>query len=262
MLVSVTLITFDLRGGTNHITSGIKSLAHDVFSPITTGVNDILRPIGDFFAGAVHYGALQSENQQLQATIGRLRLQQNETEALRQQLREITSLDHLTYIRSLKTVTAAMIRPDVSDFDADIIIDKGRSDGVLVGMPVVAAGGLVGQVVQSSHGTATVQLITDSRSSVGVSYGPSGQEYANVEGQGPGNTLSVQYVPAQTNLHKGERLFTNQLAGAEFPPGIPVGTIHSFRSTVGSGSMTVTMAPTADLRQLAYVDVVQWEPPL
>lgn len=262
MLASVTLITFDLRGGTNHLTSGIRSVAHDVFSPITRGVNDILRPIGDFFAGAVHYGALQSENQQLQATIGRLRLQQNETEALRQQLREITSLDHLTYIGSLKTVTASMINRDLSDFDADITIDKGRSDGVLVGMPVVAAGGLVGQVIQSSHSTATVQLITDSRSSVGVSYGPTGQDYAQVAGQGPGNPLSVQFVPAQTQIHKGERLFTNQLAGAEFPPGIPVGTIHSFRSTVGSGSMTVTMSPSADLQQLAYVDVVQWEPPL
>ena len=38
--------------------------------------------------------------------------------------------------------------------------------------------------------------------------------------------------------------------------------IHSFRSTVGSGSMAVTMTPLADLSQLAYVDVVQWEPPL
>ncbi len=61
-------------------------------------------------------------------------------------------------------------------------------------MPVVGAGGLVGQVIEASHSTATVQLITDSRSSVGVSYGPTDQMYAIVDGQGAGNALSVQYV--------------------------------------------------------------------
>jgi rod shape-determining protein MreC len=262
VLVSVTLITFDERSGTHHITSGLKSVAHDVFSPLTSGVNDILRPIGDFFAGSVNYGSLQSENQQLQATIGRLRLQLNQTGALRQQVRELDSLEHLPYLGSLPLVTAQMTQYDLSNFDADITLDKGRSSGVLVGMPVVGAGGLVGQVVEASHGTATVQLITDSRSSVGVSFGPNNQTYATATGQGPGNPLSVQYIPAQTHLHKGEFMYTNGLAGGEFPPNIPVGRVHSFRATVGSGAMTVTMTPVADLDQLAYVDVVQWEPKL
>jgi rod shape-determining protein MreC len=262
VLVSVTLITFDERSGTHHITSGLKSIAHDVFSPLTTGVNDLLRPIGDFFAGSVHYGSLQSENQQLEATIGRLHEQVNETQGLREQLRELDSLDHVPDPGSLPTVTAEMINRDLSDFDADITIDKGRGEGVSVGMPVVAAGGLVGQVVEASHNTATVQLITDSASSIGVSFGPSGQSYATVNGQGPGNPLSVQYIPAQTPLHKGEIMYTNGLANGEFPANIPVGVVHSYHLTVESGSMTVTMTPLANLDQLAYVDVIQWEPPL
>lgn len=262
VLVSVTLITFDERSGTHHITSGLKSVAHDVFSPLTTGVNDLLRPIGDFFAGAVHYGSLQSENQQLEATIGRLREQLNETQGLRNQLRQLDSLDDVPDPGSLPTVTAEMVNSDLSDFDADITIDKGRGQGVLVGMPVVGAGGLVGQVVQTSHSTATVQLITDGASSIGVSFGPKGQSYATVNGQGPGNPLSVQYVPAQTPLHKGEIMYTSGLANGEFPANLPVGVVHSYHLTVESGAMTVTMTPLANLDQLAYVDVIQWEPPL
>jgi len=263
VLVSVSLITFDERSGTHHITSGLKSIAHDVFSPLATGVNDILRPIGDFFAGSVNYGSLQTENQQLQATIGRLKLQLNESEGLQQRLRELDSLDHLPPpLDSLPKVTAQMTQFNLSNFDADLTIDKGRGDGVLVGMPVVAAGGLVGQVIEASHSTATVQLITDGRSSVGVSFGPSGQTYATVSGQGPGNPLLVQYVPAQTHLHKGEIMYTNGLAAGEFPPNVPVGVVHSYRATGGSSSMAVTMTPLANLDHLAYVDVVQWEPPL
>jgi rod shape-determining protein MreC len=258
VLVSVTLITFDERSGTNHITSGLRSVAHDVFSPLTTGVNDLLRPIGDFFAGSVNYGSLQQDNQQLEATIGRLRQQLNETEGLRQQLKDLSALEHLPYIGSLQTVTAQMTQSDLSNFDADITIDKGRSEGVSVGMPVVGAGGLVGQVVEASHNTATVQLITDSRSSIGVQFGPGGSNYAQVTGQGPGNPLSVLYVPQGTPLHKGEKLYTNGLANGEYPPNIPVGVVHSFRLTVESGAMEVTMTPIANLHDLAYVDVVQW----
>jgi rod shape-determining protein MreC len=258
VLVSVTLITFDERSGTHHITSGLQSVAHDVFSPLTTGVNDLLRPIGDFFAGSVNYGSLQQENQQLEATIGRLRQQVNETEGLRHQLRDLSALEHVPYIGSLQTVTAQMTQFNLSNFDADITIDKGRSEGVSVGMPVVAAGGLVGEVIQASHNTAMVQLITDSRSSVGVDFGPGGQTYAQVTGQGPGNPLSVLYVPAGTPVHKGEKMYTNGLADGAFPPNIPVGLVHSFRPTVESGSIEVTMTPIANLDNLAYVDVVQW----
>jgi rod shape-determining protein MreC len=262
VLVSVTLITFDERSGTNHITSGLKSIAHDVFSPLTAGVNDILRPIGDFFAGAVHYGALQQENQQLQAIIGHLRLELNETGALRQKVKELTSLANVPYLGSLKTVTAQMINFDVSDFDADITIAKGTSSGVTKGEPVVGAGGLVGQVLSASYDTASVELITDSRSSIGVSFGGKDQMYAVVDGQGAGSPLSVQYVPNLTHLHVGEMMYTNGLAGGVLPPDIPVGRVRSIKSNVGSEFMNVTLTPAANLGQLAYVDVVEAEPPL
>jgi rod shape-determining protein MreC len=262
VLVSVTLITFDERSGTNHITSGLKSIAHDVFSPLVAGVNDILRPIGDFFAGAVHYGALQQENQQLQALIGQLRMEVNQTGALRQTVRELTTLENVPYLGSLKTVTAQMINFDLTDFDADIWIGKGSSSGVTKGEPVVGAGGLVGQVESASDGTATVQLITDSRSAIGVSYGPKDQMYAVAQGQGSGNPLTVEYVPNLTHLHVGEMMYTNSLSGGAFPPDIPVGRVRSFKSNVGSQFMSVTLTPAANLGELAYVDVVEAEPPL
>ena len=44
VLISVTVITLDESGRTHSLTSGIKSVATDVFSPLRSGVNDILRP--------------------------------------------------------------------------------------------------------------------------------------------------------------------------------------------------------------------------
>lgn len=261
-LLSVTLITLDARSGTDRITAGLRSVAHDVFAPIVAGVNDVLRPVGDFFAGSVHYGALQEENQRLQATIGRLQLELREVQGEAKQQRELRSLEHLTYLPDLKSVTAQMISFNLSDLDADITISKGRDQGVTVGEPVVGAGGLVGEVVEASHTTAVVQLITDPRSSVGVAFGPTNQFYAEAFGQGSGKPLAVGFVPAGTTLHRGERMYTNGLDNAQFPAGIPVGTVRSFRVSAGTGTSSVTLEPLANLSQLAYVAVVQWTPGL
>ena len=73
IVLSLSIISLDLNGRTHSITSGVKSVANGVFSPLRQAVIDVLSPIGDFFAGAVHYGSLQSENQKLQSTIGSLR---------------------------------------------------------------------------------------------------------------------------------------------------------------------------------------------
>ena len=76
VLASVTIITLDARGGFHRITSGVKSVAVDAFSPVRSGVDDITEPIGSFLAGSVHYGAVRQQNQKLQAEIDQLRAQQ------------------------------------------------------------------------------------------------------------------------------------------------------------------------------------------
>jgi rod shape-determining protein MreC len=264
ILVSITLITFDERSGTHDITAGLRSVAHDIFSPVVGAVNDILRPIGDLFAGSVHYGALQTENQKLQQTIGRLRQQLAERPYEAKELQELQALTdraRLPFLGSLPTITAQTTEIKVSNFEGDITIDKGRSDGVQVGMPVVGAGGLVGQVTFASHHSATVQLITDGQSAVGVTFGPN-ESTSILDGEGSGNPLSAQYIGVHTPLHKGEVFFTSSLQGGEFPSGIPVATVVSSHTALGATFETVTATPEADLQELAFVDVVVWEPPL
>jgi rod shape-determining protein MreC len=258
VVLSLSIISLDLNGRTHGVTSGIKSVANGVYSPLRHAVVDVLSPIGDFFAGAVHYGSLQSENQKLEATVGHLRERQAEKGFESTQLRDLMALEKLPFLNSLPTVTAQTQEVFTSNFTITITIDKGRSDGVDVGMPVSGAGGLIGQVIQSFHHTAVVQLITDGQSKVGVSFGTG--LMATVDGQGPGSPLTADLVPPHTVLHQGEPLFTSSLDAAAFPPGIPVGRVASFHTSAGASQETVTVTPMANLKQLAYVDVVLWEP--
>lgn len=258
VLLSLSIISLDLNGRTHGVTSGVKSVANSVFDPLRKAVVDVLNPIGDFFAGAVHYGSLQSENQELRATVGRLRQEQAETRFEKNQLRNVMALKNLPFLDALSTVTAQTQQINTSNFTLTITIDKGRADGVDVGMPVVGAGGLVGRVIQSFHHTAVVQLITDGESKVGVTFGTN--LTGIIDGQGPDSPMTADLVAPHTALTKGEPMYTSSLDGGAFPPGIPVGRVKSFHTSAGASQETVTVTPIADLNQLAYVDVVVWEP--
>jgi rod shape-determining protein MreC len=259
VVVSLSLISLDLNGRTHSLTSGVKSVANDVYAPLHQGILDIISPIGNFFAGAFDYGSLQSENEKLQRTIGQLRATQSEKGFEQNQLRELTALQNLPFLQSLPTVTAQTVDEYSSNFTATITLDKGRADGVDVGFPVVGAGGLVGQVIQSFHHTCVVRLITDGQSKVGVTFG--NQLTGIVDGQGPLSSMTADLVAPHTPLHKGEVMFTSSLDAASFPPGIPVASVRSFHTAAGASQETIEVDPEADLSQLAYVDVVQWVPP-
>jgi rod shape-determining protein MreC len=260
VVLSLTIITIDLNGRTHSLTSGVKSVANTLFSPLRGVVVDILSPIGNFFAGSLHYGALQSENEKLQATVGKLRAEQTEKGFENAQLRNLTALENLPYLQSLPTVTAQSINQDNSNFTSTITINKGRGDGVDVGMPVVAAGGLAGLVIQSFHNSAVVQLVNDGESKVGVT-STNGVVTGTVDGQGPDKSMTLDQVLPLTPVHKGQIMFTSGLDASAYPAGIPVARIVAFHTTPGAVQETITVAPEADLsRPLAYVDVVQWEP--
>lgn len=259
VLASITIITLDARGGLDRLTSGLKTTAADAFSPVRSGVNGIVEPIGSFLAGAVHYGAVRQQNQKLQEEINSLKAETQQTKQLEQQLKQVNSLLHLPFLPLLSTVPAQVTDFSSSNFAATVDIGVGRDDGVQLNMPVVSGGGLVGQVVEVAHHTAVVRLITDGASSIGVLYGSPGS-YAAATGQGAGKPLSVSLIPTGTTLTKGEAFSTSGLNGASFPAGIPVGTVQSAKTGLSASQETVTLKPVVDLARLRYVSVVLWGP--
>lgn len=261
VLASITIITLDYRGGGHGVISALKRVAHDTFSPVQSAVHDVVHPIGSFLAGAVHYGSLEQQNGKLQAEIARLQQEVDEGQATRQELGSLEQLEHLPWASGVPIVPAQVIALNPSDFAATIELNVGTSSGVEVGMPVSGGSGLVGRVVESYRSSCTVMLISDPQSRVSVRFGRNPSQVALANGEGPGRSISLQYVFPGVPLTKGELLTTSGLQGALFPPNLPVARITSFFSTPSSTQQTVSAQPVADLSGLQYVDVMQWEPP-
>ncbi len=260
VLASVTIITLDARGGFHRITSGVKSVASDAFAPVRSGVDDIVEPVGSFLAGAVHYGSVRQQNQKLQQEIDQLRAAQATQSDTEQRLKQLTALLNLPFVGNLQTVPAEVTNFSTSDFAATIDISVGRDDGVQLNMPVVGLGGLVGQVVEANHSTATVRLITDGQSEVGVSYGPGVNQLAVVSGHGAGKPLTAGLIPTNTSLKAGQVFVTSGLPNADFPGGIPVARVVATVNGTTANQESVTLAPEADLAHLRYVSVLEYGP--
>ena len=241
------------------VMSGLRSAANLVVAPFAWTVDQIARPIGHIFAGTINYSDVLAQNQKLRYELGRAQLALNEHWALYRELQQVTTQLHVPFVSTLPLVSAQVTAISPTSFAATIDISKGRDDGVLAGMPVVANGGLVGSVIATTPHGATVRLITDVHSLVGVTWG-NGSTSLVVNGRGVNNGLGASSVVLTTTLRSGTTLVTDGLNGGLFPRGIPVARVHHVTLTPGATTYSLTLEPAADLAHLSYVDVVQWEP--
>ncbi len=255
-MVTLVATILYLTGG---VVSGLRSAANLAVTPFSWTIDVIARPIGHLLAGAVNYSDVVAQNQRLRYELGRAQLQVNENWALQRQLQEMTTQLNVPFVGSLPTVAAQITTISPTSFAATVDISKGRSDGVLVGMPVVANGGVVGSVISTTPHGATIRLISDANSSIGVTFAK-GKTTLIVSGRGVNNGLSATSLPLTTSITPGTILSTDGLAGGLYPPGLPVATVSKVTLTPGAATYNVTLRPTADLRHLLYVDVVLWEP--
>ena len=259
LLASITVVTVAYKGEARHVIDSVRNRAGDVVAPVQRVIAAVLHPVGNLFAGMVDYGGALGENQRLQVEVGDLRRQLLESQQAQQQLQQLDSEQRLPFVAGIPEVLAEVISTPTSNFDLTVELDRGTSDGVGVGMPVVSGAGLVGSVISAGADTAVVQLISDPRSDVGVRFGVG--NVAVAQGQGSGSPLQLQDVSETSSTRRGALVVTSGLDVAAYPSGIPVGTVSSVRHSGGSLTSQVLVSPLVNVSVLQYVAVLQWLPP-
>ncbi|MCE5360187.1 rod shape-determining protein MreC [Candidatus Igneacidithiobacillus taiwanensis] len=129
-----------------------------------------------------------------------------------------------------------------------ITINLGAAEGVYVGQPALAPGGVIGQVVTVSRNNARISLLSDLSSAIPAK--PLGGNYpCLVEGRGDLHSLSVPFQPHATPLVPGTELVTSGLGG-RFPPGLPLGVVKSVEHASNGPFARVLVRPSANLAAL------------
>lgn len=267
LLAAVTLVTIDARSNGGGVLNNIRGKVDDVFSPLQRATHATLRPVGNFLTGALDYGSLRAENQRLRDQIESMQNQALQSAEDESSAEAIMKLDHLPFVAGIPTVTVQVVDDSSSNFENDVVIDKGSSSGIVVGQPVVGFGGLIGSIVAPvSSSTATIQLISDPSFVVGVKM--AGNNTGSAQGAGRDEALRVTVISTSTaagaipppKVTEGETLYTSGLDTEKFPENIPVGKVVSVKTSPDGGEPTATLSPLMDLDALDYLQVLLWSP--
>jgi rod shape-determining protein MreC len=171
-----------------------------------------------------------------------VRLAQLETE--NQRLRGLLQLQTLSPTR----LSAPVISRVPAGWWQHLLLGKGSLDGVKVGQAVLAPGGLIGLVSSVTPMTATVTLLTDPSSRVGV-WVVRNRHQALLSGLGTSRPV-VRFLEKDPQVQPGDVVFTSP-ASTLVPANLPVGVLQSVDERADP-------APEAVVQLIAPVDAVDW----
>jgi rod shape-determining protein MreC len=259
LLLGITFVTLSERSGSQGIIDKARTYARDVANPFQSAVHSALQPVGNFLYGAANYGKLEKENQFLRQELAQAQTATIGAESLQQESEQVLAQEHLDYLGDIPTVAAQVIEVGSANFEQTVEINRGSADGIAVGQPVVSGGGLTGKVSSVSAHLATVTLLDDPSSVVGVRVLSTGVVGA-AAGEGAGNLLQIENVEVGAQVKRGDALVTSGLQGEDFPAGIPVGTVASVNAPAGGLQLSMAAKPYANLVDLQFVQVLLWSP--
>lgn len=151
-------------------------------------------------------------------------------------------------------LVAEIIGADPNPLSHNVVLDKGKGKGVFVGMPLIDARGLMGQVTEVGAWSSKALLITDSRHGLPVEVVRNGVRAIAV-GSGSLDSLILTHVPDTTDIEAGDILVSSGL-GNRFPRGYPVGVVVSVSHNPGRQFASIHVKPLAHIDRSRHVLLV------
>ncbi len=161
-------------------------------------------------------------------------------------------LDFKTAIIS-QSVAAEIVGRDPSSWYQAVIINKGSSDGIRKGLPVVVPEGIAGQVTDVTGHYAKVMLIIDRNSAVDALVQRT-RARGIIKGEASGS-CRFQYVMRKDEVAVGDKIVASGLDGV-FPKGLAIGDVTGVVRRTSEIFQEVTVAPHVDFEKLEEVLVV------
>jgi rod shape-determining protein MreC len=197
---------------------------------------------------------VRQQNQQLQQTVDRLRLEQAALLEDARQGRRLQAMLNFQQKYIYSTLGAQVIGSSGSELSHVFYIDKGEDSRLAPDMAVITGDGIVGKVRDVFPHTAQVLAINDQTSGAGVILSTT-RIRGILRGDAAGR-LMVVGVLSDERIQPGETVLT---AGGDliFPRGLPVGVVDKVvRDTQHDGFIDIMVKPAAHLDRLDEVMVI------
>ena len=261
LALNFALMTYDARKNAP-AQQPVRSLTQSIVSPIQRGVSGIGNWIGGLFGGVGQLRRASTENEQLRAQIEQMQAELREKREKAAEAGRLEKLLKLSQESPYTAVTAQVIARDPSMWFDSVSINKGRSAGIDINMPVVTAEGIVGRVVSTGMWSAQIMLITDEKSGAGAVVGQLSQSTAvgSNKGMGESGLLDMRYVSGLEKVQTGDTVYTTGQDGI-YPAGYSIGQVVEVRPGSATQTQVIHIRPSAGLDRLKEVTILQYRPP-
>ncbi|GAA3174921.1 rod shape-determining protein MreC [Fructilactobacillus sanfranciscensis] len=202
-----------------------------------------------------------SENNYLKSKVCRLQSTEARNEALTNENKDLKEQLHLNEtLTGYTAINASVLARTPSNWQQQIVINKGALAGIEKNMSVIVDKGVIGRIVEVNKTNSKVELITDSGDSAShfavqvkgnktmVNGLISGYNNAN-------NELEMGNLTAKDKIKRGAKVTTNGLGGV-IPKGLFIGTVTGVSSAADGTSEQINIKPAADTRNIDVVTVI------
>jgi rod shape-determining protein MreC len=224
------------------------------FSPFERAFLSVGHGVSSSWHNYVDLRHVRQQNQQLQAELNRMRLEQS---ALAVDAREGLRLQKLFGFQQqyiAKTVAAHVIGTSGTDLSRVLVINKGSKDGVKTDMPVITPDGVVGKVRDVFSNTAQILEINDQTSGLGIVLTQT-RLRGILRGNAAGQTEIIDILPDE-RITPGEQVITSG-GDSVYPSGLPVGTVERVvNDPEHNPYVAVLVRPAVNLSRLDDVLVI------
>jgi len=137
-----------------------------------------------------------------------------------------------------------------------LFVNRGSTQGIVPGSPVVNEAGVLGQVTRAYPLSAEVTLLTDKDAAIPVINTRTQQRAAAYGGLAKGTAMELRFVAANADIRVGDLLHTSGVDGV-YPAGLAVAKVGQVERQAEGGFARVTLVPAALADGVRHVLVLQ-----
>lgn len=231
----------------------LRGLALDMTAPVTVPLHEVTATVQGLVSGAGDYWNAAGQNGRLKRENAAMREQLITARAIRQENRQLKGALQLRERTSDAVAVGRLVGSSYQSPRRFAILSAGTRDGVRIGMPVRAAQGLIGRVVDSGLFSSRVLLVSDRSNIVPARHLRSGQAVI-AQGRGDG-TIDLKPLEVGRNPFRPGDIVITSGTGGLYPPMVPIARVLRL-----DGDNAIAM-PLADPAESTFAIVQQpYEP--
>lgn len=254
LVIGILLMTFDVRTAGGGVVGVLRTGTQTIVAPVQKAASYVVNPVADMVQSLANVATLRQENLALREHLAEA---EAELIAVQDERARLNLLEQIYELENAgsglgRTVANVIGRPDA----VSLVIDKGASDGIAKGQPVLDTNGfVVGSVHTVTQGSATVVPMIASQDGVAVVVA---EQVGILTPVVASEEMRLEIRDARVPILAEERVETSA-ASINFPAGLPVGEVVDDASPT-LDLLTTRVRPYSDPDTLRLVVVLAWPP--